>query len=69
MIKQQFHSVTLCTAVATNRLTSDCLFIAPITSPIVSINNVEIDSVFQQNSDDSNQPEISNFIHSKTIKE
>ena len=57
-----FRSVTLCTTVATNRLTSDCLFIAPITSLIVSINAAETDSAFQQNSDDSNQPEISSFI-------
>ena len=56
-----FRSAALCTTVATNRLTSDCLFIASVTSPIASINTVEIDSAFQQNSDDSNQPEISNF--------
>ena len=42
-------------------MTSDCLFITPITSPIASINTVEIGLAFQQNSDDSNQPEISNF--------
>ena len=57
-----FRSATLCTTVATNRLTSDCIFITTITSPIVSTNTVKIDSAFQQNSDDSNQPEISNFI-------
>ena len=44
-----FLSATLCTIVVTNKLTSDCLFITPITSHIVSINNVEIDSAFQQN--------------------
>ena len=57
-----FCSATLNTTVATNRLTSDCIFITPITSPIVSINTAKIDSAFQQNSGDSNQPEISNFI-------
>ena len=57
-----FRSATLCKAVATNRLTSDCIFITPVTSSIVSINTVKTDSAFQQNSDDSNQPEISNFI-------
>ena len=57
-----FSSATLFTTVATNRLTSDCICITPITSPIVSINTVKIDSAFQQNSGDSNQPEISNFI-------
>ena len=56
-----FRYATLRTTVATNRLTSDYLFITPITSPIVSINTVEIDSAFQQNSNDSNQPEISRF--------
>ena len=49
-----FRSATFCTTVATNRLTSDCLFINPITSPIVSNNIVETGSAFQQNSDDSN---------------
>ena len=56
------RSATLCTTVATNSLTSDCIFITPITSPIVSISTVKIDSAFQQNSDNSNRPEISNFI-------
>ena len=40
------HSATLCTTVTTNKLTSDCIFITPITSAIVSINTVKIDSVF-----------------------
>ena len=57
-----FPSAALCTTVATNRLTSDCIFITPITSSIVSINKIKTDSAFQQNSDNSNQPEISNFI-------
>ena len=61
-ITELFCSATLCTVVATNRLNSDCIFITPVTFPIVSINTVKIDSAFQQNSGDSNQPEISNFI-------
>ena len=56
------RSATLCTTVATNGLTSDCIFITPIKSPIVSISTVKIDSAFQQNSGNSNRPEISNFI-------
>ena len=56
-----FRSATLYTAIATNRLTCDCLYITLITSPIVSINTVKKDSIFQQNSQDSNQPGISHL--------
>ena len=41
-----FRSAALCTTVATNRLTSDCLFITPVTSPIASINTVESEVPF-----------------------
>ena len=43
-------------------MTSVGLFITPVASPLVYINTVEIDSAFQQNLDDSNQPKTSNFI-------
>ena len=40
-----------------------------IISPIVCINTVQTNSIFQQNSDDSNEPVISKIISYKTIKD
>ena len=42
------RSATLYTTVATNRLTSDCLHITLIISPIVSINTVKNDQSFNK---------------------